>query len=57
MGEILEGRLIYDRSKESKRAVGFAAEPLRHDTGQKPDEPPLPIPEGYKDLPRLWHHL
>jgi hypothetical protein len=57
LGEVLEGRLIYDRSKESKRAVGFAAEPLRHATGQQPDEAPLPVPEGYKDFPRLWHHL
>ena len=57
MGEILDGRLIYDRSKEAKRAVGFSAEPLRHGTGEQADQPPLPIPEGYKDFPRLWHHL
>ena len=57
MGEILDGRLIYDRGKEHKRAVGFAAEPLRTAPGQQPDQEPLPVPEGYKDFPRLWHHI
>ena len=57
MGEVLEGRLIYRRGKESKRAVGFAAEPTRHAMPEESDQEPWAVPEGFKDFPRLWHHL